>query len=251
MAICRHACGYMFTVVNNKSKKNRPEVSVLVNGQRCKVLVDTGSTVHVMNSNTARLVKANLKPCSKQLFAFNASKPLPVIGKFDVNLKYKDKLIKSEFIVVEGTAGQILSHETSCDLGILHIVYEMTADDVYQKYPNLFVGLGKMKNTSVKLHIDENVLPVRQTTHRRIPFHQRKNLSECLDYLLDQDIIEPVTGPTPWINPIVLVSKPKQPGGMRLCVDMRAANKAISRERHLMPTIDEVITRFKWCDCLQ
>ena len=144
------------------------------------MLVDTGSTVNVMNTNTARLVKAKLKPCSKQLFAFNASEPLPVVGKFDVNLTYTDKLMKSEFIVVEGTAGPILSHETSCDLGILHIVYEMKATDVYQKYPNVFVGLGKMKNTSVNLHIDENVLPLRQT-HRIIHFHQRKNLSDCLD----------------------------------------------------------------------
>ena len=28
---------------------------------------------------------------------------------------------------------------------------------------------------------------------------------------------------------------------MRLCVDMRQANQAIVRERHLMPTLDDVI----------
>ena len=43
------------------------------------------------------------------------------------------------------------------------------------------------------------------------------------------------------MSPVVLVPKPKQPGGIRLCVDMRKANKAISRERHLLPTFDEVI----------
>ena len=43
------------------------------------------------------------------------------------------------------------------------------------------------------------------------------------------------------MSPVVLVPKPKQPGGVRLCVDMREANKATSRERHLLPTLYEVI----------
>ena len=39
----------------------------------------------------------------------------------------------------------------------------------------------------------------------------------------------------------MLVPKLKEPDGVRLCVDMREANKAIARERHLMPTLDEII----------
>ena len=97
-----------------------------------------------------------------------------------------------------------------------------------------------MKNVEVKLHIDENVSPVHKT-HRRIPFHQRKSLKACVESLLRQNIIKPAVGPTPWVSPVVLVSKPKQPGGVRLCVDMREANKAIERERHLLLTLDEVV----------
>ena len=44
---------------------------------------------------------------------------------------------------------------------------------------------------------------------------------------LKEDIIEPAVGPAPWVSPVVLVPKPKQPGSVRLCVDMREANKAI------------------------
>ena len=59
--------------------------------------------------------------------------------------------------------------------------------------------------------------------------------------MLQQEIIEPAVAPIPWESPVVLVPKPKQPGGVRFCVDMREANKAILRERHLLPTLDEVI----------
>ena len=34
---------------------------------------------------------------------------------------------------------------------------------------------------------------------------------------------------------------PKKTGGVRVCADMREANMAIKREKHPMPTIDDLI----------
>jgi len=56
------------------------------------------------------------------------------------------------------------------------------------------------------------------------------------------DIIKTVERPTPWISPIVVVV-PKKSGEVRICVDMREANKAVQREKHLVPTIDDLIAR--------
>jgi hypothetical protein len=49
-----------------------------------------------------------------------------------------------------------------------------------------------------------------------------------------------VDGSTPWVSPIVVV--PKDSGEVRICVDMREANQAVKREKHLMPTVDDLIT---------
>ena len=38
------------------------------------------------------------------------------------------------------------------------------------EYPQVFQGIGKLKNYEVKLHIDTSVQPVAQPA-RRIPFH--------------------------------------------------------------------------------
>ena len=111
-----------------------------------------------------------------------------------------------------------LGYTTATELGILQTANAVLVEkNIFQRYPSLFTGLGKMKNVEVKLHIDENVNPVHQT-HRRIPFHQRKSLEACVESLHQQDIIGPAVGPRPWVSPVVLVPKPKQPGGVRLYV---------------------------------
>lgn len=42
-----------------------------------------------------------------------------------------------------------------------------------------------------------------------------------------------------WVSPLVVI--PKRNGDIRICVDMRRANKAVIRERHPIPTIDDLI----------
>ena len=102
---------------------------------------------------------------------------------------------------------------------------------------SVFEGEGKLKNQQIKLNIRTDVQPVMQP-QRRIPYHMRKEVSKKLEKLLKQDIIEKVIDqPTPWISPIVCT--PRKDRGIRLCVDMPAANEAIERERHIMPTIQD------------
>ena len=168
------------------------------------------------------------------------------MGKFKALVESKCHSVDSEFLMVDGKTS-LLGYSTATDLGILQIANTVSVEkNVFQSYPSLFSGLGKMKNIEVKLHIDENVRPIHQS-HRRIPFHQRRNLEACVESLLQKDIIEPTGGPTPWVSPVVLVPKPKQPRGVWLCMDMREANKAITRERHPMPTPWWSSTRLQWC----
>ena len=83
----------------------------------------------------------------------------------------------------------------------------------------------KIKGYSVKLHIDPSVPPVAQR-ERRIPFALRDKLNKELKRLEKEGAIEDVTGePTPWLNP------PKGVHNIRICVDIPAANKAITGTR--------------------
>ena len=55
------------------------------------------------------------------------------------------------------------------------------------------------------------------------------------------DIIEPAEGPTPWVSPIVAAPKPHNSDEIRLCGDYRRPNQALLRERHPIPTVDELM----------
>lgn len=99
----------------------------------------------------------------------------------------------------------------------------------------------KIKGVKVPIPIDKTFPPVCQNP-RRPPIALMTKIEDKLNSLLANDIIEPVEGACPWVSPLVTVIKDN--GDIRLCVDMRRANVAILRERHLMPTIDDFLPRF-------
>ena len=66
------------------------------------------------------------------------------------------------------------------------------------------------------------------------PFSLRSKVEEKIQELINLDMIEPATGPTPCVIPVFVV--PKAEG-----LDMRRANEGILRERHPFPTVDEIL----------
>ena len=124
-------------------------------------------------------------------------------------------------------------NSTTCNESI-----PFSTKDIIDQYPDVFQGTGLLKDFELQLHIDPDITPIQQPL-RRIPFHTRRKVETELERLLNLDIIEPVSGPTSWLNPVVPV--PKADGSIRLCLDMRKANTAIRRERHVIPKMEEIV----------
>ena len=117
-------------------------------------------------------------------------------------------------------------------------VNKNSPESLQEEFECLFGGIERLRNKIVKLHVDPDITP-RQQPHRSIPFHVRGDVEKELEKLQRLDVIVRVEGPTPWISPIVV--GPKKSAEVRICVDMGEANKAVKRENHLMPTIDDLI----------
>ena len=190
----------------------------------------------------------SLGPQGTSTYAYGSDQPLPVDGRFTADVSHKSCVLATEFVVSQHGDDTLLGYQTATELGLVQIASNVSEDGadpraviILQKFSDRFTGIGKLAGTQIKLHEDKSVLPVTQP-HRRIPHHVRQKVEEEINRLLELDIIERVSDePTPWISPIHVVQKPKNPDQIRICVDMRAANEAIKRERHITPTIDDVI----------
>ena len=101
--------------------------------------------------------------------------------------------------------------------------------------------MGKYKKDQVHLLINDKVSPVPQKA-MRIPCKMREKVSNELEMLRQQDIIEDVKDePTPWISPIVVVPKNHYKTKIRLCIDMQEANKVIERTRYPSLSLEDLM----------
>lgn len=164
-------------------------------------------------------------------------------GKFETTLSYGPNSIVSQSYVMEEGHGMLQGCRVVEDLGITTFAFgipQETIQHILAEFPTVFEGIGQLKGKEIHLHMNPTVQPV-ALRHRHIAFHLRPLVEKELAKLEAAGIIEKVTGPTPWVSPIVITQKPKQPGEVRICIDMRLPSAAIKREIHLTPTADDLI----------
>ena len=246
---------HAFTV--NSVKSSAAFIDLCVGGiPLSSVMIDSGASCNIIDSKAWSYLKRNkVKAVSrltdKKLFAYGQSEPIPTLGLFEAKIqcsKTNSECI-AEVTVIKGEGQSLLCKDTAEKLNLLRvgppndIAYSLTTEgndvDIKRSYPEVFDGVGCLKNYKVHLHIDKNVTPIAQPV-RRLPYGLREKVDTKLDELLNKGIIEQVPDiPTTWVSPLVVI--PKANGDVRICVDMRKANEALSRERFPIPTIEDVL----------
>lgn len=249
--------GYAFVV---GGQKETGEITLKVGGVELdNVLIDSGASCNVIDYGTwnnlkQKHIRCESKVSDKKLFAYGQKEPMEVVGTFvaEVACDASGEGCVDEFTVIKGTGKPLLGRSTAEKLKVLRVgpslfseprvcsvVSEGSDEGIREEYADILSGVGKLKNYQLKLHINKDVKPVAQQV-RRLPFGLRDKVDQKLDDLLDKDIIEEVPNtPTAWVSPLVVVLK--SDGDIRVCVDMRRANEAIERERHPIPTIEEIL----------
>ncbi|XP_062710950.1 uncharacterized protein K02A2.6-like [Aedes albopictus] len=148
--------------------------------------------------------------------------------------------VEAEIYVVENQGPCLLGRKTAKDLGIL------TIDTAVWAVSGESNGIGKIVGVEARVQIDRSVKPVQQT-QCNIPIPLREKTEEEIQRLLQQDVIEPAPRDSPWISRLVVRPKAGNPSEVRLCVDMRDANRAIIPQHHPLPTFDSIMPRLNRC----
>ena len=237
---------------NLYDKQKQPQVTVSIANIPIRVLIDSGSTVKIINEGTweQRHSNTNLVKSTAKIYLYGANKPLQVLGQFTATIARDSTSTTATFQVIKGSTKCLLSHNTSTTLGLLktyvnNMNTQHSHPDVQRIIDNhkfLFQGIGKLKGTEVKLEIDKKVEPIAQRA-RRISHSMTSRVNEKLKEMLEQDIIEKAEGATSWLSPLIAI--PKKSGDVQLVLDMRIPNQALKRRRVQMPTVDDILQKMQ------
>ncbi|GBN21214.1 hypothetical protein AVEN_3861-1 [Araneus ventricosus] len=177
---------------------------------------------------------AKLEPPDKILCGPDRN-PLKTLGEFKTNIEYKGKSCTEEIYVISNLQTCLLGKPALFSLGLgtdLNSICQISVVDPKAKFPELFKGLGVMKECySIKLK--PGSIPFAITSPRRVPIPLLKQTKSELERMVEEKVITPDLKPTEWCAPVVIV--PKSDGNVRICVDLIELNKSVMRELHPLP----------------
>ena len=108
--------------------------------------------------------------------------------------------------------------------------------DLQALFPNSFDCIRDMKG-EYDIKTDPTVPPV-QHGRWKVPIEYKEEIEKELAEMVQQRIITKQTEPTPWVSSLTYPKKAN--GKLRICLNPKDLNKAIIRENHKAPTLEEI-----------
>lgn len=235
---------YVFCI---KTNDRGNEIKCCIGGIETNAIIDSGSKYNLLDFGTWQKLKsmnvvvANQRKESEKVFKSYGDHTLSILGVFEAEIQVAENNVTADFYVIKESGKFLIGRETATKLGILKIGYHINEIGTINKSNKI----GHIKGIVVDIPIKVDARPVIQP-YRRVPVPLEKAVDNKIDELLGQDIIEHVNQPSKWISPVVVVPKGDD---VRICIDMRCANKAVERENHPLPTMEDFlphIGKSKW-----
>lgn len=125
---------------------------------------------------------------------------------------------------------RLLGREEAVEMGLVKRM---------DKVSGVFGSSRLLKTEPVRIALRYDAQPYVVPTARPLPLVSlvKKELQR-----MEDGIIEKVTQPTEWCAAMVPVLKPSK-REVRLCADLRKLNKAVKREKYILPTVEEIMPR--------
>ena len=213
-------------------------------------LPDTGSDIDAIRLNQLSFLgdfPENLKADTDIVRSANGT-ALHSLGRIEATLTLGSVSHTTTIHVYRDLDEALLSRSSLCALNLLPAswpsasVRSLSMDSVtpqqlqqqlLEEFADVFDNsqLHPMDGPPMDIQLQPGAEPSCVRNARAIPFAYRDQVKSQLDGMLDDGIIEPVTEPSEWCHPIVLVPK-KGSSEMRLTVDLRRLNDQVRRPTH-------------------
>ena len=203
--------------------------------------LDTGAEANVIPIEVFNQLTntPQVQPTKTKLTAYGGNTIRP-LGTCTLQCTSKHNCHDVKFYVVDADSQPILGLADCEKLGLVKRVNTIEVDELSKevlrvRYKEVFEGLGNLGKYHITLR--EGCTPVVHSA-RRVPHSLKKQLKQTLDSNVKSGVLCKVDQPTDWVNNLVVVEK--RNGSLRLCLDPKDLNKAIKREHHKIPTINEI-----------
>jgi hypothetical protein len=159
----------------------------------------------------------------------------PLLSAMQVKKLLKKEKVIGQLLLVNVFSPDGTKHASGYDRpGIKQLIEEFS--DIFEEIPP---GLPPRRNITHSIPLIPGSKPVCKQMYRLSP-SEKLEVEAKIRLALEKGWIEPST--SPWGAPILFV--PKKGGGLRMCVDYRALNKATVKNKYPLPNIDDLL------DCL-
>ena len=222
---------FLGALSSDSQQDDKWKVQLKVSGKPVVFKIDTGADITAMSKTTFDSLpyQPKLHPSSIALFSLGGK--LQCAGQFTTAVTHCNKEYQVDIFVISGEhSSYLLGRQAACEMGLVARLEEVDAE--------LFGDIGLLKCEPVRIQLDRYAEPCGMNTARRIPFTLMSQVEEELKRMEEAGVIERVTGPTEWCAPMVPVQKSN--GKLRICVDLRKLNSAVTRARFVLPTLEDV-----------
>ncbi len=231
---------FLGSIKSGDKKQHSGHTVVTVDDTDIEFRIDSGADVDVIPDEVYRKYFTHkvIYPSRTRLRTPDKSRgEIPHLGYMKCELRKGERTVQSKVYVLTSGAECLLSKDSSVDLRVIAFLASIS-DRVEDQYPHLFKGLGSLVKP-YDIQLDSDARPFAVSAPRRVALPLMEKVKGELDRLQDLGVIRPVTVPTEWCAPIVVV--PKTTGQVRLCVDFTQLNKNVKRERYMLPAVDEML----------
>lgn len=232
----------------NKSSPKEWLENLRVENKKISFKCDTGAQVNVLSLRDLKKVVDDENPkwsdTTVVLEVFGGTRILP-LGKKSLNIYKNDETFETEFIIIKEKVRPILGLNSLIELKMLNNININSVNRcdsknlIINKYCELFQGVGQFEKP-LELRTQPGAEPVVRPP-RRVPNAIKSRLADKLRSLESHQIIEKVEHPKNFVSNLVIIEK--KDGSLRICLDPKDLNKVLIREHHLIPTLEEIVTK--------
>ena len=231
---------FLLTIDNTSTSSDAWTVNLTVNDIPINFKIDTGADVTAISTNEFTKFRGITLTQPSKVLHGPAKHPLKVSGQFTGKMSYKQDTTYEKIFVIEGLQQPLMGRPAIEALNLLSRINIVSSEKFVSLYPNLFCGLGTF-GTEYHIVLKREATPFTLSAPRRVALPLLPKVKAELTRMEKLGVISKVDIPTEWCAGMVVV--PKANGDIRICVDLTKLNESVCREKHILPSVEQILAQ--------